>query len=304
MHLNALRALGAVIEEGDIIYARAAKLKGNEIKLPFPSVGATENAMLAAVLAEGTTVIKNSAREPEIEDLQKYLNAIGGKVKGAGTGEIVVEGVKELHDCEEHSIMPDRIEAGTYMIASAATGGKVFIRNIVPSHVFSLIELLYNIGCKIEIYHNAVYVESTKRKLDTLGGISVRTLPYPGFPTDLQAPLTSLLSVTSGASVIEETIFENRFKHVPELVKMGADIEYIGKKSILINGVERLVGCDLVSSDLRSGASLLIAGLCAVGDTYIDDDHFIERGYADIEKKFQMLGGRVKTVKLCAARTV
>ena len=160
--------------------------------------------MLAAVLAEGTTVIKNSAREPEIEDLQKYLNAIGGKVKGAGTGEIVVEGVKELHDCEEHSIMPDRIEAGTYMIASAATGGKVFVRNIVPSHVFSLIELLYNIGCKIEIYHNAVYVESTKRKLDTLGGISVRTLPYPGFPTDLQAPLTSLLSVTSGASVVEK----------------------------------------------------------------------------------------------------
>lgn len=304
MHLDALRALGAEIKEGDVIYARASKLKGCEINLPFPSVGATENAMLAAVLAEGTTIIKNSAKEPEIEDLQKFLNSMGARVTGAGSGVIVIEGVKELHDCKEYSIMPDRIEAGTYMIAGAATGGKVLVRNIEPTHVSSLIDILYSIGCDIQIYHNSVYVDSSRKKLNTFSGLSVRTLPFPGFPTDLQAPLTALLSVTSGASVIEETIFESRFKHVPELVKMGADIEYIGNNSILINGVHHLYGSDLVSTDLRCGASLLIAGLCAEGNSYIDDDHFIERGYADIEEKFQMLGGMIKTVKLCAARTV
>lgn len=304
LHLYALQKLGAEITVGEVIHAKAPKLKGCEIVFPFPSVGATENAMLAAVLAEGTTIIRNCAREPEIEDLQGYLNSCGAKVRGAGSSDIIIEGVKSLHSCDEYSIMPDRIEAGTFLIAGAATYGKVLVRNIIPTHIYSLIEVLYGIGCRIEITNDSVYVESARRLLNTNGGINVKTLPYPGFPTDLQAPLTSLFCIASGSSVIEETIFENRFKHVPELIKMGADIEYLNDNSILINGVDHLHGGDLISSDLRCGAALIIGGLAAEGNTYIDDEHYIERGYADIEKKFQSLGGDIKTVKLCATRIV
>lgn len=260
--------------------------------------------MLAAVLAEGVTLIRNAAKEPEIEDLQGYLNACGANVQGAGSDTITIEGVKELHDCTEYSIMPDRIEAGTFLIAGAATSGRIHVRNIIPTHIDSLIKILKTIGCRVETTYNSVYLESDLEVLKTGEGLIINTEPYPGFPTDLQAQLTVLLSLTKGRSIINETIFEKRFRHVNELRKMGAKISFNGDKTIEIHGVPELKGANLKSSDLRCGAALVVAGLAAKGNTFVDDDHYIARGYADFGTKINLLGGSLKSVELCPSRTI
>ena len=290
LHLKGLQALGATIQEKyGYITAEAEKLVGANIHLDLPSVGATENLMMAAVLAQGATSIKNAAKEPEIVDLQNFLNKIGGRVKGAGTDTIKIEGVRtgDLKPAV-HSVIPDRIEIGTHMVAAAITGGEVTVTNVIPEHLEPLLAKLREAGVNITVGDDYVKVWGTGR----VRAVDIKTMPYPGFPTDMQPQMMALLSLAEGTSVITETIFENRFKHVGELRRMGADIKVEGQSAI-IKGVERLSGAYIEASDLRAGASLVLAALAAEDGTVLENVAHIDRGYERLEVKYNALGARM-----------
>jgi len=288
LHLKGLESLGAKIEEtGGYIQASASQLVGNDIYLDFPSVGATENLMLASVLAKGTTVIRNAAKEPEIVDLQNFLNAMGAHVRGAGSGTIVIKGVSRLTGTR-HEVIPDRIEVATYMVAAALTQGDVTITNAIPEHVEPVIAKLRETGTNITVDGDLIRVRGS----DHLEGINIKTLPYPGFPTDVQPQMMTLMTVAKGASMITETIFENRFKHAGELRRMGADITLEGRVA-LIKGVPKLSGAFVEATDLRAGVALVLAGLVAEGITVVENVSHILRGYEGLDTKLNRLGAKI-----------
>ncbi|MBR3933538.1 MAG: UDP-N-acetylglucosamine 1-carboxyvinyltransferase [Clostridia bacterium] len=291
LHLKGLRLLGAeyVIKDGYVVL-KCKKLKASNIYLDFPSVGATQNIMMAATLAKGTTVIENPASEPEICDLADYLNSCGAQITGAGTDKIVINGVSNLGGCT-HSIIPDRIEAGTFMIGAALTGGKVKLKNVNCSHLKAISSKLSEAGVKITEFSNELSIVGSFQKKHT----DIKTLPFPGFPTDMQAQFAALMCVADGTSVITETVFENRFMYIPELVRMNANIKLDGRCAI-INGGTPLVGAKVRATDLRAGAALALAGLCADGKTVISDSHYIKRGYSDFAKKLRLLGADVTEI--------
>jgi len=275
------------------LYCEADKLKGCDIQLDYPSVGATENLMLAAVYAEGDTYIRNPAKEPEIVDLQNYLVKMGVKVTGAGTSLIKIEGCSgDLKDVE-HTVIHDRIVAGTYMAAAAITKGHLLLENVIPEHIGPVIYNLRECGCSISMTETSIDISCSTRPqaIDT-----IRTLPYPGFPTDMQAQMVALLCVASGTSIIVETVFENRFKHVEELLRMGANVKLEGRIAI-IKGVEKLTGASVNAWDLRGGAALVLAGLAAEGETIINNIKHIDRGYESLEKKLAQVGARIYRVE-------
>lgn len=292
LHLKGFEALGVKIEQGHgYIEASAPEgMTGANIYLDFPSVGATENIMMAAAMANGTTVLENPAEEPEIVDLANYLNQMGARVRGAGTNVITIEGVSELHGVQ-HSVIPDRIEAGTYMIAAAMTGGDVIIENVLPEHQKPLIAKLREAGALVEEDIDRIHVASSGR----LKAVDIKTLPYPGFPTDMQAQMMAMLSVAEGRSKITETVFENRFMHVVELNRMGANITTEGRSAV-ITGPAHLTGCTVRATDLRAGAAMILAGLVAEGATEICDIYHIDRGYEEIAAKLTRLGADIKRV--------
>lgn len=292
IHLKGFEALGVVLEQKDgFIEATTPNgLKGATIYFDFPSVGATENVMMAAAMAEGVTILENVAEEPEIVALANYLNKMGAKIRGAGTDVIRIEGVKELHGAD-YTIIPDRIEAGTYMIAAAMTGGDVIVDNVLPEHQKPLIAKLREAGAIVEEDIDKVRVIGT----GSLKGVSVKTLPYPGFPTDMQAQMMAMMVVAEGNSKVTETVFENRFMHVDELNRMGAKIT-TADRSANIEGPAKLVGCDVRATDLRAGAAMILAGLVAEGETRIGDLFHIDRGYEDIVEKFRSLGADIERV--------
>lgn len=290
LHLNAMRKMGAVIEEESGILSCSCPngLSGAKIVLSFPSVGATENIMIAAATAKGTTVLVNAAREPEIRDLAVYLNGCGAKIKGAGEGTIVIEGVESLHGTE-HSVIPDRIVASTFMAAAAATGGKVLIKGVVPSHITPVISAFEEAGCRVDSGASRLYICAPKR----LGRVqTIRTMPYPGFPTDSQAIVMAMLCTAEGTSMLIENIFENRFRHVQELRKLGAKIDVEGRVAV-VEGVESLKAAHVYAPDLRGGAALIVAGLAAQGVTEIENVRLIDRGWQDIEKSLSALGADI-----------
>lgn len=289
LHLKGLEQLGVKINESHgTIYCEASDLKGADIHLDYPSVGATENILLASVFAKGTTVIRNAAKEPEIGDLQNFLNTIGAKVSGAGTNNIRVEGVESLNS-GEHTIIPDRIVAGTYMAAAASTGGSLELQNVNIEHMQPIIAKLREIGCSILAETGKVHIAAPRRlrAVDT-----VRTLPYPGFPTDMQAPIMALLCRAKGTSIVIETVFENRFKHVEDLICMGADIKVDGRIAV-VRGRGKLTGTNVTARDLRGGAALVIAGMSAEGTTIVDAVEHIDRGYEDFHFHLQQLGADI-----------
>ena len=288
LHLKGFAALGADIRfsGGDVI-AKARKLIGNHIYLDYPSVGATENIMMAATLAEGITLIENAALEPEVVDLANFINKMGGKVSGAGTNVIKIQGVENLSGTE-YTAIPDRIEAGTYLIAVAATAGEAIIKNVIPEHLKSITAKLEESGAVIEEANHSIKVKREGK----IKPVYIKTLPYPGFPTDMQAQIMAYLSFAAGTSVISESVFENRFMHVQELLRMGADIKTEGKTAI-IRGVKELTGAYVKASDLRAGAALIIAGLSAQGKTVVMENEHIERGYEDIDKKLNRMGAHI-----------
>ncbi|MDF2834752.1 MAG: UDP-N-acetylglucosamine 1-carboxyvinyltransferase [Paenibacillus sp.] len=289
LHLEGLQALGAEIEEiGNRIVCRADKLRGADIHLSFPSVGATENIMMAAVLAEGRTTLTNAAREPEIQDLQRFLNTVGAKIMGAGTDTITIEGVAELTPCR-YKVIPDRIVAGTIMVAAAATRGAVTLQNTQPAHLSSLIHVMRRAGVQIIIDGDIIKVNSAARCRSIE---RIVTSPYPAFPTDLQSQVMVLLALADGVSIMKETIFEGRLKHVDELSRMGADIR-VDMNAAFIRGVTRLYGATVEATDLRAGAALVIAGLAAQGRTIVEQVHHIDRGYDRIEHMLTKLGARI-----------
>ncbi|MFF2482888.1 UDP-N-acetylglucosamine 1-carboxyvinyltransferase [Paenibacillus sp. NPDC058071] len=289
LHLQGLEALGAEIEElGNKIVCRAEKLRGADIHLAFPSVGATENIMMAAVLAEGRTTINNAAREPEIQDLQRFLVAMGAKVFGAGTDTITIDGVASLTPCQ-YSVIPDRIVAGTIMVAAAATRGQVTLMNTNPGHLSSLIHVLRRAGVQVAVDGDIIRVGSSSRPKAVE---RIVTAPYPAFPTDLQSQVMVLLALADGVSIMKETIFEGRLKHVDELSRMGADIR-VDLNAAILRGVPRLYGATVEATDLRAGAALVIAGLAAQGKTIVEQIHHIDRGYDRIESMLSRLGARI-----------
>lgn len=292
LHLKGFEALGVKIEQGHgYIEASAPEgMTGANIYLDFPSVGATENIMMAAAMANGTTVLENPAEEPEIVDLANYLNQMGARVRGAGTNVITIEGVSELRGVQ-HSVIPDRIEAGTYMIAAAMTGGDVIIENVLPEHQKPLIAKLREAGALVEEDIDRIHVVGSGR----LKAVDIKTLPYPGFPTDMQAQMMAMLSVAEGRSKITETVFENRFMHVVELNRMGANITTEGRSAV-ITGPAHLTGCTVRATDLRAGAAMILAGLVAEGATEICDIYHIDRGYEEIAAKLTRLGADIKRV--------
>ena len=292
IHLKGFEALGVVLkqEDGFIEATTPNGLKGATIYFDFPSVGATENVMMAAALAEGVTILENAAEEPEIVALANYLNKMGAKVRGAGTDVIRIEGVKELRGAD-YTIIPERIEAGTYMIAAAMTGGDVIVDNVLPEHQKPLIAKLREAGAIVEEDIDKVRVIGT----GSLKGVSVKTLPYPGFPTDMQAQIMAMMVVSEGNSRVTETVFENRFMHVAELNRMGAKIT-TADRSANIEGPAKLVGCDVRATDLRAGAAMILAGLVAEGETRIGDLFHIDRGYEDIVEKLRNLGADIERV--------
>lgn len=292
LHLKGFEALGVKIEQGHgYIEASAPEgMTGANIYLDFPSVGATENIMMAAAMAKGTTVLENPAEEPEIVDLANYLNQMGARVRGAGTNVITIEGVSELHGVQ-HSVIPDRIEAGTYMIAAAMTGGDVIIENVLPEHQKPLIAKLREAGALVEEDIDRIHVVGSGR----LKAVDIKTLPYPGFPTDMQAQMMAMLAVAEGRSKITETVFENRFMHVVELNRMGANITTEGRSAV-ITGPAHLTGCTVRATDLRAGAAMILAGLVAEGATEICDIYHIDRGYEEIAAKLTRLGADIKRV--------
>lgn len=293
IHLKAFEALGVKVEQGHgFIEASAPNgIKGANIYFDFPSVGATEHVMMLAVLADGSTVLENVAQEPEIVDLANYLNKMGAKVRGAGTATIKIDGVAELHGTD-YTIIPDRIEAGTYMIAAAMTGGDVLIENVLPEHQKPLTAKLREAGTIVEEDVDRIHVVSDGH----LKAVDVKTMPFPGFPTDMQAQMMAMLVVAEGHSRVTETVFENRFMHVNELMRMGAKITTEGR-SASIDGPANLTGCNVRCTDLRAGAAMILAGLVAEGETIIGDLHHIDRGYENIVGKLQGLGADIKRVK-------
>ena len=293
LHLKGFQALGAEIEEGHgYVEARADKLVGCTVYLDFPSVGATENIMMAAVLAEGTTIIENVAEEPEIVDLANFLNKMGARIKGAGTDTIKIEGVEKLHGTK-HAIIPDRIETGTFMVAAAITRGNVLLKNVVSDHVKPIIAKLKECGVTIEDNDDGMRVRGD---INTLIATDIKTMPYPGFPTDMQSQFMALLTTVNGASVVIETVFENRYMHIGELNRMGANIKIEGRSAI-IQGERTLQGAQVISTDLRAGAALVLAGLMAEGTTEISEIYHIERGYADFIDKFKGLGAIITRIE-------
>lgn len=292
LHLKGFKLLGANITIGHgFIEVRAKKLTGNRIYLDFPSVGATENIIMASVLANGVTIIENAAEEPEIWDLANFLNKMGAKIEGAGLGKITITGVTSLKGIDYTPIY-DRIEAGTFMIAAAITNSKIKINGINEEHLRPLIEKLKESGVIFSEYGNySVTVDGRCKK----NPLDIKTLPYPGFPTDMQAQIMSLLCVTEGVSVITETVFENRFMHVAELQRMGANIKIDGRTAI-VEGVPKLTGCQVKATDLRAGAAMILGGLVAEGETIVSDVYHIDRGYVDIESKFRKIGADINRI--------
>ena len=291
LHLKGFEALGAKITRAaGYVEAQADKLVGARIYLDFPSVGATENIMMAAVLAEGTTILENVAREPEIVDLANFLNRMGADIVGAGTETIKIHGVKALHGTS-HDVIPDRIEAGTFMVAAAVTQGDVLVEGAVSEHNMPLISKLREMGVVFHEYQNGLRVIGPK----TLHPTDVKTLPYPGFPTDMQAQMSIAQLLAEGSSSLTETVFENRFMHVHELMRMGAQIQVEGNAAI-VTGIDELKGAPVMATDLRASASLVISALIAEGDTLIDRIYHIDRGYECIEEKLQMLGAKIRRV--------
>ena len=287
--LKAFRLLGATIDEKDDVFTiYASELKGNTIPLDMPSVGATINAILVAVLAKGKTIIKNAAREPEITDLINMLNKMGAKISGINTNEIIIDGVANLHGCN-HDIIPDRIEAGTYTIIGALLGNYLKIDNIIPEHIKSLTDKLEEMGVNIEIYKDYLLVDSSNQLIAT----NLETAVYPGFPTDLQQPFVTLLTQAKGKSMITEKIYENRFMNIPYLNKMGANIHIEGKQATIL-GPTKLKGTEVEATDLRAGASLLIAGLIANGETTITEINHLLRGYEEIGEKLTNIGAKIE----------
>jgi len=290
LHLKALKNLGVEISEAHgYINCEAPKLTGANIHLDFPSVGATENVMLAACVAEGTTVITNAAREPEIVDLERFLNHMGAKISGAGTDVIQIEGASKFYGIE-HTIIPDRIVAGTYLCAAAITGGNIILRKANPLHIQSIINSLRDAGCKIYSEKNRIIFTPAK-KLEAFS--KIRTMPYPGFPTDIQSPFMALSAIADGTSMFVENIFENRFQHVEELCRMGADIKVDGRVAV-VHGVKGLSGAKVVAKELRGGAALVLAGLAAEGTTEVSGTVYIDRGYDKIEKHLSLCGADIK----------
>lgn len=288
LHLKGFRALGAEIELGyGYVEASAEKLVGANIYLDFPSVGATENIMMAAVLAEGRTFIENAAEEPEIIDLANFLNKMGADIIGAGTDTIRINGVKKLGGAT-HTVIPDRIEAGTYMIAAAITGGNVLVDNVVPDHLKPIIAKLKECEIDVKEEGNGLRVIANNRPK----AVDIKTMPYPGFPTDMQSQFMVLMSIAEGTSIAIETVFENRFMHVSELKRMGANIKIEGRSAI-IEGKDNLLGAPVKATDLRAGAALILAGLVAKGTTEIMDAHHVDRGYVNIEEKLRSLGANI-----------
>ncbi|MCI5996523.1 MAG: UDP-N-acetylglucosamine 1-carboxyvinyltransferase [Blautia sp.] len=291
LHLKGFKALGASvsIRHGAIV-AEAEKLRGSHIFLDTVSVGATINIMMAASMAEGRTTIENAAREPHVVDVANFLNCMGANIKGAGTDVIRIRGVEKLHRTE-YSIIPDQIEAGTFMFAAAATKGDVMVKNVIPKHLEATTAKLVEIGCEVEEFDDAVRVVASKRLTNT----NVKTLPYPGYPTDMQPQIGVALALARGTSIVTESIFENRFKYIDELARMGASVKVEGNTAI-ISGVEKLTGARVSAPDLRAGAALVIAGLAAEGITIVDDIVYIQRGYEDFEEKLRSLGAEIERV--------
>ena len=291
LHLKGFKALGAEvrIQNGSIV-AQAEKLQGSHIFLDTVSVGATINIMMAASMAEGRTIIENAAREPHVVDVANFLNSMGANIKGAGTDVIRIRGVEKLHKTE-YSIIPDQIEAGTFMFAAAATKGDVMVKNVIPKHLEATTAKLEEIGCEVEEFDDAVRVVASKRLLNT----HVKTQPYPGYPTDMQPQIGVALSLASGTSIVTESIFENRFKYVAELVRMGGMVQVEGNTAI-ITGVDKLTGAQVSAPDLRAGAALVIAGLAAEGITIVDDIVYIQRGYENFDAKLRGLGAEIEKV--------
>ena len=291
LHLKGFKALGAKvrISHGAII-EEADHLRGSHIYLDTVSVGATINIMMAAAMAEGRTIIENAAKEPHVVDAANFLNSMGANIKGAGTDVIRIRGVEKLH-ATEYSIIPDQIEAGTFMFAAAATRGDVIVKNVIPKHLEATTAKLVEIGCQVEEFDDAVRVVATKR----LNNTNVKTLPYPGYPTDMQPQIGVALAIAKGTSIVTESIFENRFKYVDELIRMGADIKVEGNTAV-IYGTEKLMGARVSAPDLRAGAALVIAGLAAEGITIVDDIVYIQRGYENFEQKLRGLGAEIERV--------
>lgn len=299
LHLKGFRALGATVSiEHGMINASADRLTGNHIFLDTVSVGATINIMLAACMAEGKTVIENAAKEPHIVDVSNFLNSMGASIKGAGTDKIRITGVESLHG-SEYSIIPDQIEAGTFMVAAAATHGDVLIRNVIPKHLEAISVKLVEIGATVEEFDDAVRVTSNNR----LSHTQIKTLPYPGFPTDMQPQIATLLALSRGTSTVTESIFENRFRYVDELARMGASIKVEGNVAI-IEGVEGFTGASISAPDLRAGAALVVAALVADGYSTIDSIHYIERGYENFEEKMASLGASMEKIPIDDDRAV
>lgn len=292
LHLKGFKLLGAEVKtDHGFVEVKAKKMVGSRIYLDFPSVGATENIIMASIFIDGVTIIENAAEEPEIWDLAQFLNKMGAKIEGAGFGKITITGVRSLKGTVYTPIY-DRIEAGTFMIAAAITNSKIKINGINEEHLRPIIEKLKECGVNFSDYkNNSIIVDGTGTK----NPVDIKTLPYPGFPTDMQAQMMSLLSVVKGVSVITETVFENRFMHVAELLRMGANIKIDGRTAI-IEGMEKLTGCEVKATDLRAGAAMILSGLSAEGQTEISDIYHIDRGYVNIEEKFRKLGAEIYRV--------
>ncbi len=296
LHLKGFRALGADVIEDDVneivtVTAGPEGLKGDVIYLDFPSVGATENILMAATLAKGTTIIENAAKEPEIIDLANQLNKMGARIKSAGTDMIRIEGVEKLSGCI-HEAIPDRIETGTFMLAAAITHGDVLIKNALPGHVRPIMAKLKECNVDVEVRPEGIYVDARDRELNST---DIKTLPYPGFPTDIQSPFMAFLSTVNGSSVVRETVFENRFMHVVELNRMGADI-MIENREAIVPGGKALKGAKVRATDLRAGAAMVLAGLAATGTTEISEIYHIERGYENLVGKFKALGADIMKI--------
>lgn len=296
LHIKGFKALGAEVEViNGMVCAHAKKLTGSSVYMDIVSVGATMNVMLASVLAQGLTVIENAAKEPHIVDLALFLNSMGADIRGAGTDTIKIKGVQKLHGCA-YSIIPDQIEAGTYMVAAAACGGNVLVKNVIPKHLESISAKLEEAGAKIVEYDDAIRVARNRKHCD-LQKCNVKTMPHPGFPTDMQPQMAVLLSIAQGTSILSESVWDNRFQYVGQLVRMGADIQVDGKTAV-ITGVKELSGVSVRATDLRAGAAMVIAGLVARGETQVEDIQYIDRGYEDIVEKLTALGASIRRVKV------
>lgn len=298
-HVKGFKMLGAQVDIIDgVVCAKAEKLVGTPVYMDVVSVGATINIMLAAVKARGLTVIENAAKEPHIVDLANFLNSMGADVRGAGTDVIKIRGVEKMHGCT-YSIIPDQIEAGTYMVAAAACGGDVLVKNVIPKHLESITAKLEEAGAEVIEYDDAVRVTRFK----ALSKCNVKTMPHPGFPTDMQPQMAVLLSIANGTSILSESVWDNRFQYVQQLLRMGADIQVDGKVAVIV-GVPRLDGTTVRATDLRAGAAMIIAGLVAEGITTVEDTIYVERGYEDVVEKFSALGADIKRVAVKEENTV